>query len=183
MATPVLHSQTPNAQNINVKEGKKDFIFDAQVFQDELDIPSEFILPDHEKPSLEAPVLRIPPIDMKAFLSGDPIATADACSQLDEACKKYGCFLVVNHGVDNELIAEVNKMTEEFFTMKLSDKQRAKRELGDYCGYASSFTGRFTSRLPWKETLTYMYYANGQYGKNVEQYFVDNLGEDFRHAG
>ena len=76
MATLVLHSQTPNAQNINVKDGKKDFIFDAQVFQDELDIPSEFILPDHEKPSLKAPVLKIPPIDKNGFLSGDPAATA-----------------------------------------------------------------------------------------------------------
>ena len=147
VATQVLHLQTPNATNINVREGKRDFVFDAQVLQNKLDIPSKFILPDHEKSNLKASMLKIPPIEMKGFLFNNPNTITGACLQLDEACKKYGFFLVMNHGVDSELIVEANKVREEFFTMKLFQKQSAKRQLGDYCGYASGFTSKFDSKL------------------------------------
>ncbi|MBA0757983.1 hypothetical protein Gotri_021026, partial [Gossypium trilobum] len=38
---------------------------------------------------------------------------------------------------------------------QLSEKQKAKRKVGESYGYASSFVGRFSSKLPWKETLSF----------------------------
>ncbi|XP_058745605.1 gibberellin 20 oxidase 2-like [Vicia villosa] len=145
-------------------------------------IPSEFIWPEHEKPCLAPPKLEVPPIDLKAFLSNDPIAISNACSKVNHACKKHGFFLVVNHGVDNKLIAQAHKLVDEFFCMQLSEKQRAQRKFGEHCGYANSFIGRFSSKLPWKETLSFRYSAD-ESCRTVEDYFVNVMGEDFRQFG
>ncbi|KAJ1413694.1 Oxoglutarate/iron-dependent dioxygenase [Sesbania bispinosa] len=145
-------------------------------------IPSQFIWPDHEKPCLTPPVLQVPLIDFKGFLSGDPQAVSSACSKVNEACKKHGFFLVVNHGVDTKLMAQAHKLVDDFFCMKLSEKQRAQRKLGEHCGYANSFIGRFSSKLPWKETLSFRYSADKS-SKTVEEYFVNVMGDDFRQFG
>ncbi|MFQ6652237.1 hypothetical protein Gotur_024196 [Gossypium turneri] len=44
---------------------------------------------------------------------------------------------------------------DRFFSLQLSEKQKAKRKVGESYGYASSFVGRFSSKLPWKETLSF----------------------------
>ncbi|KAH7512823.1 hypothetical protein FEM48_Zijuj12G0130800 [Ziziphus jujuba var. spinosa] len=125
----------------NEQEGKG-LVFDSSVLQHESNIPSQFIWPDHEKPGSNAPELEVPPIDLKGFLSGDSLAISNASRLVNEACRKHGFFHVVNHGVDPELIEKAHKYMDLFFGMKLSDKQKAQRKIGEHCGYASSFTGR-----------------------------------------
>ncbi|KAL6509498.1 hypothetical protein OROGR_022808 [Orobanche gracilis] len=165
-------------------EPKKSIIFDATVLKDQSDIPAQFIWPDNEKPDSDPPPeLEVPYIDLGRFLSGDPAASARAAELVGEACRKHGFFLVVNHGVDDSLISDAHRCTSSFFKQSLSGKEKAQRKLGEHCGYASSFTGRFSSKLPWKETLSFEYF--GQEGKSnvVEDYFRRTLGEDFAHIG
>ena len=173
---------SPQNQTDYDKDVQK-LVFDASVMQYQSNIPSQFIWPDHEKPCLRPPEFQVPTINLKGFLSGDRQAVSMACSQVNEACKKHGFFLVANHGVDASLIAQAHELMADFFTMKLSQKQRAQRKIGDHCGYASGFTGRFSSELPWKETLSFHYSAADQSKKTVEEYFVNVMGEDFRQFG
>ncbi|KAJ4727066.1 Gibberellin 20-oxidase [Melia azedarach] len=70
-----------------------------------------------------------------------------------------------------------------FFGMPLSEKQKAQRKLGEHCGYASSFTGRFSSKLPWKETFSFRYCTDAESSDTVEKYIVSKMGEDFRQFG
>lgn len=158
-------------------------VFNASILQYQSSIPSEFVWPDHEKPCSGPPELVIPPIDLKGFFSGDSLAISNAIQQVNEACKKHGFFLVVNHGIDSQLIAKAHEYMDLFFGMRLSEKQRAQRKIGEHCGYASSFTGRFSTKLPWKETLSFRYCASGQFPDIVEDYFVNVMGEDFRQLG
>ncbi|KAM5555227.1 hypothetical protein ABKV19_023228 [Rosa sericea] len=130
-------------------------IFDSQVIQYQSNIASQFIWPDREKPSPNRLDLLAPAIDLNGFISGDPAIVANSIHIVDQACKKHGFFLIVNHGVDPELIAKAHEYMDVFFEMKLSEKQRAQRKVGESYGYASSFTGRFNSKLPWKETLSF----------------------------
>lgn len=175
----VLHA--PQNTFENIKDGKK-LCLDTSLVSYKSNIPSQFIWPDHEKPCLKPPELQVPPIDLKAFLSGDPLAISNACSKVNEACKKHGFFLVVNHGVDEKLLAQAHKLIDDFFCMQLSEKLKAQRKLGEHCGYANSFIGRFSSKLPWKETLSFRYFADKSF-KSVEEYFVNVMGEDFRQFG
>ncbi|KAI8545251.1 hypothetical protein RHMOL_Rhmol07G0026700 [Rhododendron molle] len=160
--------------------------FDSSILRHEHNIPVQYIWPDHEKPSPDPPPeLHVSPIDMGAFLSGDPVAISNATRLVNEACKKHGFFQVINHGVSLELISEAHKNMDLFFGMSLQEKMRAERKNGDYCGYASSFTGRFSSKLPWKETLSFGYCDDRDHRSlnMVEDYFLSKLGEDFIQFG
>ncbi|KAK6142868.1 hypothetical protein DH2020_023216 [Rehmannia glutinosa] len=162
----------------------KSFSFDASILQHQSNIPPQFIWADHEKPCTEPPPrLDVPPIDLGGFLSGDPESVANAARLVDQACRKHGFFLVVNHGIDMKLIEEAHRGTNYFFGMPLEEKERALRKPGDHCGYASSFTNRFSSKLPWKETLSFRYSAESRFSDIVGKYFLDVMGEDYAAFG
>lgn len=142
-------------------------------------IPSEFVWPDHEKPSLDAPELVIPAIDIGVLSSSG--AVSKAAELVNEACKKHGFFLVVNHGVESGLLDKALQDMDLFFCLKHSEKKKAQRKVGENYGYANSFIGRFFSKLPWKETLSCRY--SPDIDNILEQYLVSVMGEDFRHLG
>ncbi|XP_057735762.1 gibberellin 20 oxidase 1 [Arachis stenosperma] len=159
-------------------------VFDASVLSHQLNLPSQFIWPDHEKASVHVPELQVPFIDLGGFLSGDPLAAMEASSLVGEACRKHGFFLVVNHGIDRNLITDAHALMDDFFELPLSQKQRAQRKTGEHCGYASSFTGRFSSKLPWKETLSFQYSAEKKHSPNlVKDYLCSKLGKEFEQFG
>ncbi|KAK9015879.1 hypothetical protein V6N11_006969 [Hibiscus sabdariffa] len=156
--------------------------FDGSILGSESNIPSQFIWPDDEKPCLDAPELVIPTIDVGALLcGGDPLAVSKAAEAVNEACKKHGFFLVVNHGVDSGLIDRAHQYMDVFFGLQLSEKQKALRKVGESYGYASSFVGRFSSKLPWKETLSFRFCPDTR--NIVQRYMVHRMGEDFRDFG
>ncbi|GMI71561.1 ARABIDOPSIS THALIANA GIBBERELLIN 20-OXIDASE 1, gibberellin 20 oxidase 1, GA REQUIRING 5 [Hibiscus trionum] len=175
---PMPHN--PTDEN---KDEQTRLVFDASVLKYQSNIPKQFIWPDHEKPSVNAPQLQVPLIDLQGFLSGDHVAVMEASRLVGEACRLHGFFLVVNHGVDAELVADAHSYMDNFFELPLADKQRAQRKLGEHCGYASSFTGRFCSKLPWKETLSFRYSAEKNSSAIVQDYLVDKLGDEFEKFG
>ncbi|XVF33444.1 hypothetical protein REPUB_Repub17cG0169100 [Reevesia pubescens] len=124
-----------------VKNEHQPLAFDASILGSESNIPSQFIWPDHEKPCPEAPELAIPTIDLGVLVSGDSPAVSKEAELVNEACKKHGFFLVVNHGVDSGLIDKAHQFMDLFFGLQLSEKQKAQRKLGESYGYASSFVG------------------------------------------
>ena len=165
------------------KDEQKQLVFDASVLKYQSNIPKQFIWPDDEKPCANAREVQVPLIDLRGFLSGDPVAAMEASRLVGEACQQHGFFLVVNHGVDATLLADAHNYMNNFFELPLSEKQRALRKLGEHCGYASSFTGRFSSKLPWKETLSFRYSAEKNSSKMVKDYLVNKMGDEFRHFG
>ncbi|TQD70730.1 hypothetical protein C1H46_043736 [Malus baccata] len=180
-------TQPPSPKTQQTQQHKEDdqkpLVFDASVFRYQTEIPSQFIWPDHEKPCKNTPELQVALIDLGGFLSGDKEAVAKASQLVGEACQKHGFFLIVNHGVDNKLIADAHCYMDDFFGMPLSEKQRAERKAGESCGYASSFTGRFSSKLPWKETLSFSYSAEKGSTNFIQDYFCDKMGEEFKEFG
>nr|AIW04422.1 gibberellin 20-oxidase family protein GA20ox [Betula luminifera] len=181
---PMLPPPPPANEPNNENDDQKTLVFDASALWRESNIPSQFIWPDHEKPRAELPELIVPPIDLQGFLAGDPQAVSNASRLVNEACKKHGFFLAINHGIDTKLIAKAHLFMDDFFGMTISEKQRAQRKIGDHCGYASSFTGRFSSKLPWKETLSFRYCDGDEpSSKIVEDYMVNVMGEDFKQFG
>lgn len=142
-------------------------------------IPPQFTWPDHQKPSPgPVPELQAPVVDLGGFLGGE------AAELVGQACRKHGFFVVVNHGVDEGLIAEAYRLMDEFFEQPFEEKNRAERKAGKLSGYASSFIGRFSSNLPWKETLSLHYSSEkGSSSHNVEHYIRTTLGQDHAQMG
>ncbi|XP_027115027.1 gibberellin 20 oxidase 1-D-like [Coffea eugenioides] len=179
------HQFSPSPTKNETKDEQKSLVFDASFLQNQSHIPHEFIWPDHEKPCPEPPpMLHVPCVDLNGFLSADPLAVSTTTQLVRQACLEHGFFLVVNHGVDSQLLKAAHKSMDFFFDKPLEEKQRVQRKLGDHCGYASSFTNRFSSKLPWKETLSFRFCADDQQASNiVESYFLNAMGEDYREFG
>ncbi|XP_027358733.1 gibberellin 20 oxidase 1-like isoform X2 [Abrus precatorius] len=165
------------------QEDESPLVFDASILRHQLHLPTQFIWPDEEKPCMNVPELVVPLIDLGGFLSGDPIMTMEAARLVGEACRNHGFFLVVNHGIDAKLISHAHSYMDEFFETPLSQKQRAQRKTGEHCGYASSFTGRFSSKLPWKETLSFQHSAEKNSSTIVKDYLCNTLGKEFEQFG
>nr|QEQ13285.1 VpGA20-oxidase [Viola philippica] len=179
-------SPVPNNKinlNVNISDQNASPVFDAKVLRYQNSIPQQFIWPDHEKPSVNAPELEVPLVDLGNFLSGNPIAATEASRTVGEACRKHGFFLVVNHRVEKNLIDDAHKYMDSFFELPLQAKQKAQRKPGEHCGYASSFTGRFSSKLPWKETLSFRFSAEKDAPKHVHDYLCNTMGQDFSEFG
>ncbi|XP_051143867.1 gibberellin 20 oxidase 1-D-like [Andrographis paniculata] len=155
--------------------------FDTSVLQNQTAIPPQFVWPDHERPTPGPRELDAPVIDIGGFLSGDPAAVRLAVDQVRKACEKHGFFLIVNHGVDNQQIDAAHHCIDRFFGQTLDEKQKAKRKLGESSGYANSFVGRFSSKLPWKETFSFEYIEGSP--DSVEDYVSRTLGQEFDDIG
>ncbi|KAK4748378.1 hypothetical protein SAY87_014964 [Trapa incisa] len=172
--------------NYKLESQHQNLFFDSIVLPFQPDVPPPFIWPHHERPCGGLPELAVPLIDLTSFLSGDPSSISETIFVVHYACKKHGSFMVVNHGIDRGLIREAHEHMDGFFGMALSEKQKAQRKAGEPCGYASSFTGRFTSKLPWKETLSFRYLPVDIHGGSstcVEEYFTNVLGKEFEKSG
>ncbi len=82
--------------------------------------------------------MAIPSVDLAEFLSGDPVRKAAFVQQLGKAYEDVGFVAVKNHGVPDELIADLYKYVQEFFSLP-SDQKRAYEipELAGQRGYTS----------------------------------------------
>ncbi|KAJ0969489.1 hypothetical protein J5N97_022366 [Dioscorea zingiberensis] len=158
-------------------------IFDSMELFKQSKIPKEFIWPQTEQPNsleqLEAPV-----IDLTGFFKGDKASTQRAADLIRTACQNHGFFQVTNHGVDVSLAAEALSCMNDFFKLPLSHKLRAQRKPGSMWGYAGAHADRFSSRLPWKETLSFGYQEEDDDTKHiVTDYFISTLGVEFKQMG
>lgn len=82
--------------------------------------------------------MAIPSVDLAEFLSGDPIRKAAFVQQLGKAYEEVGFVAVKNHGVPDELIADLYKYVQEFFSLpSIQKKSYEIPEMAGQRGYTS----------------------------------------------
>uniref|UniRef100_A0A803PSE5 Fe2OG dioxygenase domain-containing protein n=1 Tax=Cannabis sativa TaxID=3483 RepID=A0A803PSE5_CANSA len=161
---------------MNEYEDQKTLVFDFSALKDHSNIPTQFIWPEEERSIIDAPHLQVPLINLSAFLSGDQEKVMEACQLVDEACRKHGFFLVVNHGIDSKLIADAHRFMDSFFELPPLEKEKALKKQGELFGYSSSLIGRFQSKLPWKETLSDLAEAMNKLSLQIVELLGASLG-------
>jgi isopenicillin N synthase-like dioxygenase len=95
----------------------------------------------------------IPLIDLDGARPGSSKRAADVARAIDRACRESGFFVIINHGVPDELIARISTVTLDFFQRSdawksrwLADPTRASsRGLFTSAGYVSAAEGVITS--------------------------------------
>lgn len=157
-------------------------VFDSSKMQKQEKLPTEFIWPEEEL-GLAQQELNEPLIDLEGFFKGDKVETARAAELIRTACLDHGFFQVTNHGVDLDLIRAAQEDMEEFFKLPLSTKLSVKKKPGELFGYSGAHADRYTSKLPWKETLSFVYRYDSGSKPMVAEYFKTALGEDFEKMG
>lgn len=67
--------------------------------------------------------MAIPVVDLAEFLSGDPKRKQAFVEQLGKAYEDVGFVAVKNHGIPDELIEDLYKYVQEFFSLPLEQKK------------------------------------------------------------
>ena len=82
--------------------------------------------------------MAIPSVDLSDFLSGDPVRKANFVQALGKAYEEVGFVAVKNHGVPDELIGDLYKYVQQFFSLPLDQKKKYEiPELAGQRGYTS----------------------------------------------
>jgi isopenicillin N synthase-like dioxygenase len=82
--------------------------------------------------------MAIPSVDLADFLSGDPKKKSDFVQALGKAYEDVGFVAVKNHGVPDELIGDLYKYVQQFFSLPLEQKRNYEiAELAGQRGYTS----------------------------------------------
>jgi len=73
----------------------------------------------------------------------------EICNQIAKACENWGIFQVVDHGVDQKLISEMNSFSKGFFDLPLEEKLQFDMSGGKKGGFVVS------SVLPVRKYLSF----------------------------
>ncbi|HEU4472967.1 MAG TPA: 2-oxoglutarate and iron-dependent oxygenase domain-containing protein [Flavisolibacter sp.] len=82
--------------------------------------------------------MNIPVVDLAEFLSGDKQLKAKFVQELGKAYEEVGFVAVKNHGIPDQLISDLYRYVNEFFSLPSETKLRyEKKELAGQRGYTS----------------------------------------------
>ncbi|MED6118176.1 Protein srg1 [Stylosanthes scabra] len=96
-------------------------------------------------------VVEIPVIDMHRLLS---IEFGDSeLSKLHSACKEWGFFQVVNHGVSSSLVEKVKLEIKDFFNLPMVEKKKFWQSSENVEGFGHVFGASEEQKLDWADML------------------------------
>ncbi|XP_059630220.1 gibberellin 20 oxidase 2-like [Cornus florida] len=144
-------------------------------------VPKEFLWPKgdlvHAHEELNEPV-----VDLEGFFSGDELAMQRAAKLISAACLSHGFFQVINHGVEAQLLNQAHEHVNAFFKLPIGKKLMALKKPGRPWGYSGAHADRFSSKLPWKECLSFGFHENGS-DSVVTDFFESAFGKELEHTG
>ncbi|PIA25567.1 hypothetical protein AQUCO_11100022v1 [Aquilegia coerulea] len=93
----------------------------------------------------------VPVIDMKRLLFNDDSVKESELEKLHSACKHWGFFQVVNHGVSSLLIEKIKSEIQEFFNLSYEEKKKLWQQPGDHQGFGQLFVVSEEQKLDWSD--------------------------------
>lgn len=115
-------------------------------------IPDQYVKKNPEdRPSPVAVDVSIPVIDMAELYSEDADLRLKAAAEIDGACREWGFFQVVNHGVSHEVIALSREAWREFFQLPVEEKEKYANSPVTYEGYGSRVGVEKGTPLDWND--------------------------------
>ncbi|KAI4298198.1 hypothetical protein L6164_031786 [Bauhinia variegata] len=113
-------------------------------------VPQRYIRLSQESPTIPDDIrgLEIPSIDIKQLVLEE---TNEAeLEKLHSACRNWGIFQLVNHGLSSQMLEKLKNETEKFFNLPLEEKMKYKIRPGDVEGYGRVITSE-DQRLDWSD--------------------------------
>ncbi|KAL8517254.1 hypothetical protein ACS0TY_015475 [Phlomoides rotata] len=114
-------------------------------------IPDRYVKKPSDRPIPDAREVNIPVIDMERMYSGDAEIRRRTAALIDEACREWGFFQVVNHGVGHEMMGRTREAWREFFQLPVGEKQRYANSPTTYEGYGSRLGVEKGISLDWSD--------------------------------
>lgn len=124
-------------------------------------IPARYIKPPSDRPSwnntaaatknFEATRINIPIINLQNLFSDDQSLCEETLGLISHACREWGFFQVVNHGVSHELMRRAREVWREFFLLPIEAKQEYANSPSTYEGYGSRLGVEKGAILDWSD--------------------------------
>ncbi|XP_019150827.1 PREDICTED: flavonol synthase/flavanone 3-hydroxylase-like [Ipomoea nil] len=143
-------------------------------------IPDRYVKPPTDRPSLTAAAaadVNIPLIDFQQFLDGDGDVNPAVLEQVSEACRSWGFFQVVNHGVRPELMDQAREVWREFFHQPMDVKTAYANSPTTYEGYGSRLGVEKGAILDWSDYYFLHYLPSSLKDHNKWPAFPSSLRE------
>ncbi|XP_022724255.1 protein SRG1-like [Durio zibethinus] len=115
-------------------------------------IPPRYVRTDHEPSSVLADhdqLTSVPVIDLLKLAAGDFVDSE--LERLHSACKDWGFFQVVNHGVSMSLLEEFKLEIENFFKLPLEEKKLLWQQPDNHEGFGQLFVVSEEQKLDWSD--------------------------------
>ncbi|GMI93520.1 SENESCENCE-RELATED GENE 1, senescence-related gene 1 [Hibiscus trionum] len=114
-------------------------------------IPPRYQRPHQESPSISAnhQLPSVPIIDLQKLAAAHLFDSE--LERLHSACKNWGFFQVVNHGVSVELLEEFKFEIEDFFKLPHEDKQILWQTPDNHEGFGQLFVVSEDQKLDWSD--------------------------------
>ncbi|KAJ3675663.1 hypothetical protein LUZ60_004705 [Juncus effusus] len=119
-------------------------------------VPERYIRPEAHQ--LESSACRdaveLPIVDLARL--ADPTFYCEEAAKLDSACKEWGFFRLVNHGVPEILIKQLKIDVMQFYNIPLEETKAYQQQPGDLQGYGQAFVQSDEQKLDWADMLCLM---------------------------
>ncbi|KAK7309930.1 hypothetical protein RJT34_07064 [Clitoria ternatea] len=140
-------------------------------------VPQRYLHPNQDPSFLSHihSLPQVPVIDLHKLLSQD----VTELHNLDRACKEWGFFQLINHGVNPSLVESVKTGVQQFFNLPMEEKQKLWQTPEDMQGFGQLFVVSEEQKLEWAD----MFYVhtfpldarNSHLIPSIPQPFRDNL--------
>ncbi|EFJ18185.1 hypothetical protein SELMODRAFT_112786 [Selaginella moellendorffii] len=145
-------------------------------------LPERYVIPESHRARLShdafLPEVELPMIDFETLKSG--AGTEILAREVGNACRDWGFFQIVNHGVPGDLIQEMLLHADQFFHLPYRQKEKAAifpRPLG--------YNGRYTdlsSSAPWVEAMAMQQTPYSTVDKTVDRVWPGEGNPRLRRA-
>lgn len=129
-------------------------------------IPDRYVKAPSDRPSDSLSSLanvNIPIIDFSGLYGDDREKTL---RQISDACREWGFFQAVNHGVDPQLMDQAQQVWREFFHQPMEVKQSYANSPTTYEGYGSRLGVQKGAILDWSDYFYLHYLPCGLFDQN-----------------
>ncbi|KAK7321083.1 hypothetical protein VNO77_31263 [Canavalia gladiata] len=115
-------------------------------------IPAMFVRPETEQPGIttvHGVNLEVPIIDLNEADEGKVL------QEIVEACKDWGMFQIVNHGIPSHVISKLQNVGKEFFELPQEEKELYAKPAGSASieGYGTKITNEANGKNGWVDHL------------------------------
>ncbi|PKU81506.1 S-norcoclaurine synthase 1-like [Dendrobium catenatum] len=116
-------------------------------------IPERYFKPDVDAASMASiDDDELPVIDLMKLLDPELIDREELL-RLGSACKEWGFFQIINHGIPEEVIEKIKDDIKKFFKLPLKEKEAIKQIPGHFEGYGQMFVHSEEQKLDWADIL------------------------------
>ncbi|KAF3449159.1 hypothetical protein FNV43_RR09887 [Rhamnella rubrinervis] len=128
------------------------------VMRDPLEIPERYLRNKEDMPKSAHNTShlssQIPVIDFSSLTQGNQ----EELMKLDLACKDWGFFQVINHGVASEVLQGMKDAAVNFFELPLEEKNKISMPPDDIQGYGHAYVVSEEQTLDWQDVLMFIVY-------------------------